>query len=387
MSGNIVPAALSRELIICDAISQALYFINILVDVRALREKLRRRRTDIAPPQTTIGVFLVYLFLRLLTHVLSVTLGLPLSSLGLISGLYPSPFLTSWSRQLGLYLAALSLMKLSVILLFWIGGDALVKLGDWVIETISGDPKVQVLVSVMIGPVILNVLQFLLIDSFIKGKGDGYPPELMETDDEDEEARHQFLGGNGTGHDGSDDDDDGEGGNGAKSTGGSGGRSSRKSFHDARPSDSKRHTGSAWFSKIVPGATGGGGDGQTNRDSDAHSYPPSIAGSSMRRGSGSGSGGEGREKNRSSPEQAGEGEGWDDDGWDDWNDDDDKPSSTTAVEQMDAGRPSPPLQQQHHRPPSIGKQVHWPPLIGEKEEDDFPMGSPGTPRIVVTEAF
>ncbi|EGF98913.1 uncharacterized protein MELLADRAFT_76003 [Melampsora larici-populina 98AG31] len=146
----------------------ALYFMNIFID-------------------TTLGVFILLLILRFLTHLLSVLLRLPPASMGLASGTYPRPFLISWLKQLGLYLIALALLKLTVVAMFYVGGETLIRFGDRLIEAVSPNAKVQVVIVVMVGPTILNVLQFLLIDSFIR-----HTPtpvhELLESDDEEEEG-------------------------------------------------------------------------------------------------------------------------------------------------------------------------------------------------------
>ncbi|CAH7674581.1 vacuolar membrane protein-domain-containing protein [Phakopsora pachyrhizi] len=127
----------------------ALYFINIFID-------------------TTIGVFILYVTLLFFTKSICKAFKNTPVNLGLCSGVYPNPFLVSWSKQLGIYLTSLVILKLLVIWIFWIGGEALIKFGDSLMESISLNAKVQILVVVMIGPTCLNVLQFLLIDSFLK---------------------------------------------------------------------------------------------------------------------------------------------------------------------------------------------------------------------------
>ncbi|POV95978.1 hypothetical protein PSTT_15914, partial [Puccinia striiformis] len=126
----------------------ALYFMNIFID-------------------TTIGVFVLFLALNFITLLVCKTLKKTSTNLGLSSGIYPDPFIKSWMKQLSIYFIGLIILKLFVLGLFWLGGSALIKFGNSIIEAISLDPKIQILVVVMIGPTILNVLQFLLIDSFI----------------------------------------------------------------------------------------------------------------------------------------------------------------------------------------------------------------------------
>lgn len=148
----------------------ALYFINIFVD-------------------TTIGTFILLLILRFLTFLLCAILRLPSASLGLASGTYPHPFVISWLKQLAIYLLALALLKAVVVAMFLIGGESLIRFGDRVIEAVSPNPRVQVVVVVMIGPTLLNVIQFLLIDSFIRHTPTpaSAPHELLESDEDHEE--------------------------------------------------------------------------------------------------------------------------------------------------------------------------------------------------------
>lgn len=127
----------------------AVYFMNIFID-------------------TTIGVFVLYLSLKFVTKLVTSALGGTPTSLGLCSGIYPAPFFLSWLKQLAIYLTAMVILKILVLWVFWIGGEALVRFGDGVINAISSNYKVQIVIVVMIGPTCLNVLQFLLIDSFIK---------------------------------------------------------------------------------------------------------------------------------------------------------------------------------------------------------------------------
>ncbi|KAH9467340.1 hypothetical protein MJO28_000091 [Puccinia striiformis f. sp. tritici] len=147
----------------------ALYFMNIFID-------------------TTIGVFVLFLALNFITLLVCKTLKKTSTNLGLSSGIYPDPFIKSWMKQLSIYFIGLIILKLFVLGLFWLGGSALIKFGNSIIEAISLDPKIQILVVVMIGPTILNVLQFLLIDSFIKHK----PHTNLDYQSQSEDGR-RFL--------------------------------------------------------------------------------------------------------------------------------------------------------------------------------------------------
>lgn len=176
----------------------ALYFMNIFID-------------------TTIGVFVLFLALNAITKLVCKTLKRTPASLGLSSGTYPHPFLASWLKQISIYFLGLVILKLFVIGLFWLGGEALVQFGNGVIEGISHNPKVQILMVVMVGPTILNVLQFLLIDSFIKQK-----PSVNPADLEAEDGRRFLSGESELDSDEQDDSEDDDNENGRKPRGSAG---------------------------------------------------------------------------------------------------------------------------------------------------------------------
>ncbi|KAI6135197.1 vacuolar membrane protein-domain-containing protein [Pisolithus thermaeus] len=123
------------------------YFLNILVD-------------------TTLGVGLIYLVLQATTFLLSKKLHLK----GFRSGQYGNPpSLAYWARQAAVYVFSLTTMKFLVVALFaiWPG---IFRLGDWLLDWTSvGDGEsFQVIFVMGIFPIIMNVLQFWLIDSIVK---------------------------------------------------------------------------------------------------------------------------------------------------------------------------------------------------------------------------
>ncbi|KAI0030678.1 vacuolar membrane protein-domain-containing protein [Vararia minispora EC-137] len=121
------------------------YFLNILVD-------------------TTLGVGILYAILHLLTRLFSEGLHLK----GFESGQYGSPpSFKYWVRQTGVYVAALTTMKFVIIGLFllWPGIFAI---GTWLIDLLGEDEHVQVVFTMGLFPIIMNVVQFWLIDSIVK---------------------------------------------------------------------------------------------------------------------------------------------------------------------------------------------------------------------------
>lgn len=131
----------------------SLYFLNILVD-------------------TTVGVFFIYITLRLITHLLTDVWGKE----GFVSGQYTStssarhrnrPRIEYWLKQLASYLFVLLLMKMAVLLLFAIF-PFLFDMGSWLLGLFGNHKQVQVLFSMALFPLAMNIVQFWLIDSLLR---------------------------------------------------------------------------------------------------------------------------------------------------------------------------------------------------------------------------
>ncbi|POV99264.1 hypothetical protein PSHT_13749 [Puccinia striiformis] len=103
----------------------------------------------------------LFLALNFITLLVCKTLKKTSTNLGLSSGIYPDPFIKSWMKQLSIYFIGLIILKLFVLGLFCGRYDR---------------------------PTILNVLQFLLIDSFIKHK----PHTNLDYQSQSEDGR-RFL--------------------------------------------------------------------------------------------------------------------------------------------------------------------------------------------------
>ncbi|KAI9592929.1 vacuolar membrane protein-domain-containing protein [Syncephalis fuscata] len=147
----------------------------------------------------------VWYFLNILldTTAGAIRLGVP----DMRSGYYGHPpRIVAWLRQLVVFVMALASMKLLVLVVlrifpffFWFGKWALAP-----VEAI-GDTRVQVVVVMLIFPLIMNIIQFWLVDGVIKGDGrlrsKNYTHLSGEDDagnyDEGEEAivnKHRFDG-------------------------------------------------------------------------------------------------------------------------------------------------------------------------------------------------
>ncbi|EPQ28196.1 uncharacterized protein PFL1_04024 [Pseudozyma flocculosa PF-1] len=152
----------------------SLYFLNVLID-------------------TTLGVFIIYTLLSLLTHILTDVLRLR----GFVSGQYSDrpiapasasgsqqqhqqqqipttrrgrtarPRLSYWAKQLAVYLFVLLLMKLSVLVILAVF-PFLIDMGSWLLKLFGSHKDAQVLFSMALFPLAMNVLQFWLIDSLLR---------------------------------------------------------------------------------------------------------------------------------------------------------------------------------------------------------------------------
>lgn len=114
------------------------------------------------------------------------------------SGYYGSPpNAWWWLKQSVIYFAGLFGMKVCVLIIFimmpWIS-----QVGDWALRWTEGNEKLQVAFVMMIFPLIMNALQYYIIDSFIKQKVTDHemlPSEDNDDDDDDYERRRSSSGG------------------------------------------------------------------------------------------------------------------------------------------------------------------------------------------------
>ncbi|KAG7097360.1 hypothetical protein E1B28_004711 [Marasmius oreades] len=158
------------------------YFLNILID-------------------TTLGVLILYGIHHGLTHIITEKLHLQ----GFQSGVYGKPpSIMFWARQAAVYVFSLTTMKFAVIGLLALF-PGLYKIGEWLLSwtwTEEGD-DLQVIFTMGIFPIIMNILQFWIIDSIVKASdapvalagdsptaqdhADREPLFGMPSDDEDED--------------------------------------------------------------------------------------------------------------------------------------------------------------------------------------------------------
>lgn len=124
----------------------SVYFLNILID-------------------TTVGVGILYLALKGFTTLFIRRFGAEC----FVTGHYGRPpQMSYWVRQLQPYLLAVVAMKLVVLLPLTLPGisDTLIRFGQTLLGALPTDVQVVFVLSVF--PLIMNVLQFCLIDQLIK---------------------------------------------------------------------------------------------------------------------------------------------------------------------------------------------------------------------------
>ncbi|KAL9066359.1 MAG: hypothetical protein Q9157_007170 [Trypethelium eluteriae] len=143
---------------------------------------------------TTFGIPVLVLLLRLLHYAFSLTpLAKPPGSLK--SGYYGDPPHWSWYiKQSFIYFLGLLGMKFCVYVLFqmlpWLPW-----VGDWALKWTEGNTAIQIVFVMFIFPLVMNAIQYYIVDSFIKEQsgnqgqegqsGEGTDP----TEDNDERGR------------------------------------------------------------------------------------------------------------------------------------------------------------------------------------------------------
>lgn len=113
-----------------------------------------------------------------------------------------------WLKQSVIYFCGLFGMKICVLIIFlampWIS-----IVGDWALGWTEGNEKLQIAFVMMIFPLIMNALQYYIIDSFIKEKGTDHE-RLPSEDPDSERYRRSFVRGRSLEGDESADDSDSE---------------------------------------------------------------------------------------------------------------------------------------------------------------------------------
>lgn len=137
--------------------------------------------------KTTLGIPVLILIVRLLSRGLTYTpLGQPPESLqsGNYTPLHSPPGTKPrwgwWFKQSIIYFIGLLGMKFCVLIIFmvfpWIS-----RVGDWALGWTEGNERLQIVFVMMLFPLIMNALQYYIIDSYIK-KEEKIPEEGAESE-------------------------------------------------------------------------------------------------------------------------------------------------------------------------------------------------------------
>jgi len=131
----------------------AQYFLNVLLD-------------------TTLGVGIIYVLVHGLTYLLAQRMNLPGFAttdyqLGMRQSLYQWAPWSCWLRQLGVYLVAIIVMKLSVVALIN-AAPFLLTFGAWLLGLFGTHRSLQVIFAMAIFPLIMNTVQFWLVDTVLR---------------------------------------------------------------------------------------------------------------------------------------------------------------------------------------------------------------------------
>ncbi|KAL2271289.1 hypothetical protein VTJ83DRAFT_660 [Remersonia thermophila] len=121
---------------------------------------------------TTIGIPILIVIVRALTYLVSLTpLGKPLESIQ--SGNYGNPpNAWWWLKQSVIYFCGLMGMKLCVLFIF-MALPWLPHVGDWALGWTEGNEELQIVFVMMLFPLIMNAMQYYIIDSYIKKQETG----------------------------------------------------------------------------------------------------------------------------------------------------------------------------------------------------------------------
>ncbi|EFE36125.1 uncharacterized protein ARB_05063 [Trichophyton benhamiae CBS 112371] len=134
--------------------------------------------------QTTLGIPILILILRVLNHAALYTpLANPPESIE--SGHYGRPpKVLWWFKQSMIYFFGLVLMKVCVLcIIYWL--PFIVLVGDWALRWTEGNTAVQIFFVMLLFPVIMNAVQYYIIDIFIKKRASEHDPLHPHEEDHD----------------------------------------------------------------------------------------------------------------------------------------------------------------------------------------------------------
>jgi hypothetical protein len=162
-----------------------------------VHRKEKKQNILTKPHQTTLGIPILILILRILNILASYTpLANPPESIE--SGNYGQPPKAFWwLKQSIIYFIGLLGMKVCVFFLIQLF-PFIVKVGDWALQWTEGNTALQIIFVMLLFPVTMNAIQYYIIDIFIKKSisQDGYNSDLTtEGSTTDSMGREALLAG------------------------------------------------------------------------------------------------------------------------------------------------------------------------------------------------
>ena len=119
--------------------------------------------------KTTLGIPVLIIIVRVTTRLVAFTpMGQPPESIQ--SGNYGQPpRVLWWLKQSFIYFCGLMGMKICVLILFmmlpWLS-----RVGDWALGWTEGNERLQIVFVMMLFPLIMNAMQYYIVDSYIKNQ-------------------------------------------------------------------------------------------------------------------------------------------------------------------------------------------------------------------------
>lgn len=143
--------------------------------------------------KTTLGIPILILILRIL-NILALYTPLANPPESIESGNYGHPpSAVWWFKQSMIYFVGLLGMKICVFFLIHLV-PFVVKVGDWALRWTEGNAAIQIFFVMLLFPVIMNAIQYYIIDTFIKKPLSHSHELLAQEDDFDDSEDHQYHG-------------------------------------------------------------------------------------------------------------------------------------------------------------------------------------------------
>eukprot|EP00542_Grammatophora_oceanica_P018147 CAMPEP_0194049254 /NCGR_PEP_ID=MMETSP0009_2-20130614/30149_1 /TAXON_ID=210454 /ORGANISM="Grammatophora oceanica, Strain CCMP 410" /LENGTH=296 /DNA_ID=CAMNT_0038695363 /DNA_START=166 /DNA_END=1056 /DNA_ORIENTATION=+ len=130
---------------------------------------------------TTLGLFLAILFLGLLDRLAHQFEWTSLKNSGVYSG---STALRDWIHQVLAWIVILTITKVIIYVVMWLGSGLLAWMGEILFAPIQGNKKFELVFVMIMFPGILNIFYFWIADGYLKAKDDQVAAHEPGSDDD-----------------------------------------------------------------------------------------------------------------------------------------------------------------------------------------------------------